>query len=498
MPESETKPSSALVSTGVAGLDEILHGGLPAKHIYLVEGDPGAGKTTLGLEFLLEGARRGEQVLYLAFSETREEVHEVAASHGWDASKLIIAELGGSAGEDERTAQYTMFHPSEVELGATTRRILEHVRETKPDRIVLDSMTDLRLLARDPLHYRRQVISIKDFLWSLPCTVLLLDDPLRERGDTQLQSVVHGVISLEQLSPDFGAERRRLRIVKLRGRKYSGGYHDFIIVRGGLEIFPRVVAREYPKDSNQGLISSGLAEMDALTGGGLPAGSSTLLIGPAGCGKSTLATKYALAAVERGQGAAFFIFDESIDMLLRRSKGLGLDLTEHLQTGAITIEQVDPGEMSPGQFAHRVRQEVERRHCAVVVIDSLNGYLNAAPAERFLSIQLHELLVYLGQRGVLSFLVVGQAGMMAPAADAPIETSYLADNVIIFRYFEVLGEVRQALSVMKKRGGSHERTIREFRLGSGGLYVGPPLRQFQGVLTSVPEIVGELPKGFGE
>ena len=491
MPASTAPASeSPVVITGVPGLDEVLRGGLPSQRIYLVEGDPGSGKTTLALQFLLEGVRRGEQVLYIAFSESRAEIEAVAASHGWDLNGVRIAEMAVARDKPDES-HYTMFHPSEVEFSETTQRILNAVEAAKPARLVLDSMTELRLLAQDPLHYRRQVAATKEFLAARPCTVLLLDDRMGGQGETHLQSVAHGVIALEQLSPEYGAERRRLRVVKLRGVKYSGGYHDFAIRRGGLQIFPRMVAREHRHERAREQVISGVAALDELTGGGFPAGSSTLLIGPAGSGKSTFATQYALTAARRGENAALFIFDESMETLLARSRGVGLDLTEYVTRGLITVQHIDPGEMSPGEFAYLVRAEVERRDCRVVIIDSLNGYLNAAPAERFLAIQLHELLMYLGYRGVLSFLVVGQVGMTG-STDTPVETSYLADNVVIFRYFEALGEVRQALSIMKKRGGSHERTIREIQLTSGGLRVGPPLRQFQGVLTSVPQLIGEL------
>jgi circadian clock protein KaiC len=391
-----------------------------------------------------------------------------------------------------------MFHPAEVELGETTQRIMRAVRAAEPRRLALDSMTELRLLAQDPLQYRRQVMHLKEFFSSLACTVLLLDDRMQEHGDTHLQSVVNGVIKLEQLNPEYGAARRRLQILKLRGVGYAGGNHDFAIRRGGLHIFPRTAERTGQPNPAPELVSSGVAEIDLLAGGGFPAGSSTLLIGPAGSGKSSFATRFALTAVERGQKAAFFLFDESTAMHQLRSRSLGMDLADHVAAGRVRMQHIDPGEMSPGEFAYRVRKEVEQADCRTVVIDSLNGYLNAAPAERFLAVQLHELLMHLGACNVLTFLIVGQVGLLDAGGTAPVETSYLADNVVLFRYFEVRGEVRQALSVMKKRSGPHERTIRELRLGADGLHVGPPLRQFQGVLTSVPTILGDAPGGVRE
>lgn len=477
------------VGTGIAGLDEILRGGLPGEHIYLVEGAPGTGKTTLSLQFLLEGARRGEPVLYVALSETRAEVEGVAVTHGWSLDGVTLAEIRPNNGGAED--QYTLFHPSEVELGETIRRILDEIERVKPTRLVIDSLSELRLMAQSPLHYRRQIAALKEAFTAARSTALLLDQQSLDNLYQQIQSIAHGIIVLEQLSPEYGAERRRLRVVKLRGLKYAGGYHDFVIQRGGVHVFPRLVAAEHRDGFADALVTSGVAEIDQLTGGGLPAGTSTLLIGPAGSGKSTFAGQYVLAASRRGEHVAYFAFDESLSTMLARCKGLGMDLQEHLDAGRITVQQVDPGEMSPGEFIHQVRRQVETRRCRIVVIDSLNGYLNAMPNERFLMIQLHELLTYLGQQGVLTFLVLGQLGLVATAPEVPLETSYLADNVILFHYFEALGEVRQAMSVLKKRGGPHERSVRELKLGSQGICVGRPLREFQGVLTSVPRFVGE-------
>lgn len=489
---ADRKDTSVPVGTGIPGLDEILKGGLPPERIYLVEGAPGAGKTTLSLQFLLEGVRRNQPVLYITLSETRTEVEGVATSHGWSLEGVTLAEI--RSGDASVENQYTLFHPSEVELGETIRRILVEIERVKPTRLVIDSLSELRLMAQSPLHYRRQVAALKEAFTSARSTALLLDQQSLDDLYQQIQSIAHGIIVLEQLSPEYGAERRRLRVMKLRGLKYAGGYHDCVIQRGGVRVFPRLVAAEHHNGFADALVTSGVGEIDQLTGGGLPAGTSTLLIGPAGSGKSTLASQFAIATCRRGEHVAYFAFDESLSTMLARCKGLGINLQEHLDAGRITVQQVDPGELSPGEFVHEVRRQVETRKCRIVVIDSLNGYLNAMPNERFLMIQLHELLTYLGQRGVLTFLVLGQLGLVAAAPEVPVETSYLADNVILFHYFEALGEVRQAISVLKKRGGAHERSVRELKLGSHGICVGPPLREFQGVLTSAPRFLGNAPE----
>lgn len=474
-------------ATGIPGLDDVLGGGFTPNRLYLVEGDPGAGKTTLAVQFLMEGVGRGESGLYVTLSESAEELRSVAASHGWDIGGVHLFELAASLDSLQPDAQYTMFHPSEVELSETTRQVLAQVEATDPRRVVFDSLSEMRLLAQNPLRYRRQILALKQFFMGRRCTVLLLDDRTSEQHDLQLQSIAHGVLSLEQLAPEFGAERRRLRVVKMRGTQYRGGYHDFKIVPGGLEVYPRLVAADHPNTFKDEPVSSGIAQVDALLGGGLGRGTSALLMGPAGAGKSTLAMQYAVAAAERGENVAFFTFDESLNTLYSRAAGLGMPLERHVNSGRIAIKQVDPAELSPGEFAHLVRQEVEAgRNARLVVIDSLNGYLNAMPEERYLTIQLHELLTYLGQQGVVSLLIIAQHGLLGASMQTPVDASYLADTVVLLRYYETAGEVRQALSVVKKRNGYHERTIRDFRMDDSGLHVGEPLREFHGVLSGLP------------
>ncbi|MFO0953705.1 MAG: ATPase domain-containing protein [Isosphaeraceae bacterium] len=484
---------AALAATGVAGLDDILGGGLTPDRLYLVEGSPGSGKTTLALQYLFEGRRRGEPVLYVTLSETAAELAAVARSHGWTLDGVHVLELVAPESELEPGSQYGMFHPSEVELGEPTRAVLAEVGRIRPARVVIDSLSELRLLAQSPLRYRRQILALKQFFIGRECTVFLLDDLTSGAEDLQLQSIVHGVISLERLSPEYGADRRRLRITKLRGQQYRGGYHDFAIRPGGLAVFPKLVASEHLRPHEPGLLASGNPEFDAMLGGGIPYGTSTLLLGPAGTGKSTTSLQYARAAAERGEHAIVFAFDERVETLLSRTAGLGMDISRHVQEGRIGLRCVDAAELSPGEFAHIVRAAVEGEGGApgarVVVIDSLNGYLQAMPEERFLQAQLHELLTYLGHRGVATFLVVAQHGLIGNM-QTPVDTTYLADAVVLYRYFEADGELRQAVSVVKKRNGPHERTIRELTIGPGGLRLGPPLKGFQGVLTGVPVDTG--------
>jgi circadian clock protein KaiC len=481
----QAEQQSPCVSTGITGLDHLLGNGLPPQRVYLVEGDPGSGKTTLGLQFLRAGIAQGEHVLYVTLSETRSELAAVAASHGWTLDGMTIYELTPSDESFQPDDQYTFFHPSEVELSETTKAVLSEVERTNPTRVVFDSLSEMRLLAREPLRYRRQILGLKQFFVGRNCTVLLLDDKTSQNGDLQLQSLAHGVITLHQLAPEYGAERRRLRIVKMRGVRFQGGYHDFVIATGGLEVFPRLVASESRTHGGHGAASTGIARLDALLGGGLDRGTSSLFIGPAGAGKSAIATQIAVAAAGRGEHVAMYLFDEGLDTFRRRAAGLGADITDHVASGRLEVTQVDPAEMSPGEFADRVRNAVDRDHASVVVIDSLNGYLNAMPEERYLVAQLHELFMFLRQRGVLAISVVAQHGMVGQM-QAPVDLSYLADNVLLLRFFEARGAVRQAISVLKKRSGPHEKTIRELRLEASGVTVGEPLTEFQGVLTGVP------------
>jgi circadian clock protein KaiC len=472
------------------GLDDVLHGGLTRDRLYLMEGMPGSGKTTLAFQFLLDGATHGEPVLYLTLSETEEEIRAVAASHGWSLDGVAILEVMPSQalGLDD---QYTVFHPSEVELSDTTRKVLEAVDRQRPTRIAVDSLSELRLLANSALRYRRQILALKQFFAGRRCTVLLLDDLTSVDRDLQVQSIVHGAMLLEHTVPAFGAARRRLRVSKFRGSDFRGGYHDYVIRRGGIDVFPRLVAAEHRQPVARERMSSGLREIDTLLGGGLERGTSTLLQGAAGTGKSTVAALFAVTAAERGQDVAMFIFDESSNTLLSRMSGLGYDLGQHMKRGRLTLDEVDPAELSPGEFAHSIRKAVEERNAAIVVIDSLNGYLNSMPDENFLIAQLHELLSYLGQKGVATILVAAHHGMMSAQMTGPVDASYLADAVVLIRYFEIDGEVRQAISVVKMRGGNHERTIREFRMKDGRIHVGEPLRGFRGVLSGVPERLGE-------
>jgi len=492
--EVKSPATPSRLATGIAGLDDVLGGGFTPDRLYLVEGNPGSGKTTLALQCLLEGAHLGENALYVTLSETTYELNEVAKSHGWSLDGISILELVAPESELEPDNQTAMFQPSELELGVTTKAILAEVERLKPRRVVIDSLSEMRLLAQSALRYRRQVLALKQYFIGRDCTVFLLDDLTSASEDLQLQSIAHGVVSLEHLSPEYGAERRRLRVVKLRGQKYRGGYHDFNIETGGLVVFPRLVAGEHVLSGQERvLLKADNAALDALLGGGLQYGTSAVLLGPAGSGKSTLAMQFARAAAGRGERAVVFAFDERIETVLERTAGLGMDITEFLASGHIVIQPIDTAELSPGEFAHLVRRAAEGADglpgAKIIVIDSLNGYLCAMPEERFLTAQLHELLTFLGHKGVVTFLLVAQHGLVGQMV-TPIDTTYLADTVILFRFFEAMGEVRQALSVVKKRSGKHERTIRELSLGQSGVVVGKPLTDFHGVLTGVPTYNG--------
>jgi circadian clock protein KaiC len=475
--------------TGLEALDHVLGGGLPRERIYLLQGDPGSGKTTLAMQFLLEGVRRREPVLYVTLSETKEELLDVAASHGWSLEGVTVFELSDFEQSVNPDAQYTLFHPAEVELGETTRRLMDTVERVKPTRLVFDSLSEMRLLARDPLRYRRQILALKQFFIGKHCTVLLLDDGTSQPGDLQLQSIAHGVIAMEQLAPEYGAERRRLRVIKLRGVKFRGGYHDFTIEKEGVTVYPRLVAAEHREPSKSELVTSGVAELDALCGGGLDRGSSTLVLGPAGTGKSTICSQFIVASAERGEKSAIFAFDEGEATLLARAGGMGMRLDRYIEEGSLRIKQIDPAELSPGQLTSLVQHEV-KGGARMIIIDSLNGYLNAMPEERFLLIQMHELLSYLNQAGVVTLLTMAQHGLVGDRMFSPVDMSYLADTALLLRYFENGGHVRKAISAIKKRRGSHETAIREFRMSRNGLQVGKPLTSFRGVLTGVPMLDG--------
>jgi len=483
-----------LSGSGVPGLDDILRGGYPSCCLHLISGTPGTGKTTLAMQFLLEGVRQGETSLYITLSETRLEIEKVARSHNWDLSRVHIAELIPSEQNLSADALLTVFNPSELELGETTEALISAVREFRPQRLVIDSLSELRLIAQNALRYRRQVLALKQFLSGCECTVLLLDDRTGGVEDDHLQSIAHGVVSLEQLANQFGAERRRLRVMKMRGVPFRGGYHDLSIRRGGLEVYPRLVAAEHVTDFVEEDRHTGNAMLDALLGGGLPSGTSTLLLGPAGTGKSTVASQFAAAAAARGERVAIFVFDENISTFRSRSRKLGIAIDKALESGLITLQQVDPAELSSGEFAAIVRRAVEgkdgREPARMVVVDSLNGYLNSMPEEKYLTAQLHEMLSYLGQLGVVTVMTVTQSGMIGSGMTTPVDTTYLADNVILFRFFESAGSVRRALSVVKKRNGYHEKTIRELDLDASGVVIGEPLTEFHGVLTGVPTYVG--------
>ncbi|SHF88090.1 circadian clock protein KaiC [Loktanella atrilutea] len=470
--------------TGTPGLNEVLRGGLTPERLYLVEGTPGTGKTTLALKFLMEGRRAGDRSLYITLSETESELRAVAKSHGWTLDGINLFEM---VAEDEFSADHeqTLLHPSEVELGETVRGIIGLVERLDPARVVLDSLSELRLLAQNPLRYRRQILALKHFFSRRKCTVLMLDDRTSEPGDLQLHSIAHGVISLEQLVSDFGSERRRLRIVKMRGVQYYGGYHDFSIEPGGICVYPRLVAADHGRSFTSEPVTSGLAALDALLGDGLFPGTNTLLAGPAGVGKTTTAVRCMIAALKRGQKAAYFLFDERLSTLMIRSKALGMDLQPFIDEGVLEIRQIDPAELSPGEFANAVRTAVERDQVNVVVIDSLNAYLHAMPSDNFLVLQMHELLSYLAQQGVVSLMILGQHGITGDLR-SDVDISYLADTVVMLRFFEAAGQVRKSISVIKTRTSDHERSIRELRIDERGIVIGDPIRNFTGILSGAP------------
>ena len=481
------KQQDRILSTGIAGLDVILAGGLMPGRLYLVEGEPGTGKTTTALQFLAEGVKHGESVLYITLAESAVELRAVAESHGWDLAGIHVHEVIGDERLLDASQQYTMFHPSEVEMGDTIQKILNVVAERKPSRVVLDSLSELQLLAENPLRYRRQVLALKQFFANERCTAFFLDDRTAKNGDLQVRSIAHAVLMFEQDTKEYGSERRRVRIIKYRGVDFRGGYHYYKIERGGLVVYPRLIAAQSRVMQKRAQVTSGLPPLDMLLGGGIEEGTSTLLAGPPGTGKSSLAAQFVHTALKRGERAAMFLFEESVSNLINRSEALHMNLSEYMHTGALTIQQVDPAELSPGEFVHTVCQ-MAGDGAKVIVIDSLNGFMNAMPGERLLTTHLHELLTYLGQRGVVTLLIGVQQGMLGPTASTTLDTSYLADNIVMLRYFEAGGEVKQAIAVFKKRGGYHERTLRRFKLSSDGIEVGEVLREFHGILTGVPQL----------
>lgn len=487
---AQTPAASAVAQTGIEGLDDVLAGGLPRGRLYLVQGNPGAGKTTLAVQFLLEGVRRGETGLYITLSESKRELVAVAASHGWSLEGLALYELEPRAEDLAPDLQQTIFPTAEVELTEAMQTLLEVVSRVKPTRVVFDSLSEIRLLAQSALRYRRQILALKHHFSGSESTVLLLDDLTSEPGDQQLESLAHGVLTLEQSSPVYGIDRRRLRITKLRGVRFRSGYHDFCIEPGGLRVYPRLVAAEHSAVFTAEVVPSGLAGLDALLGGGLQRGNSVLLIGPPGTGKSALVAQFLSSAARRGDHTALFSFEEGLGTMLQRADSLGSDMRAHIDAGRVAVRQVNPAALSPGEFVQKVREQVEADDARIVAIDSLNGYLMAMPQEQYLLSQLHELFAYLGQKGVVTLLTVAQHGFMGASMTQPVDASYLADVVILLRYFEAAGRIRKAISIVKKRSGAHEDMIREFGMGPQGLHIGEPLSDFQGVLTGVPMYTG--------
>jgi len=478
-------------STGIPGLDSVLDGGLARNRLHLLEGSPGTGKTTIALQFLLAGEREGEAGIYVSLAETEEELRQGAASHGWAiGEKVEVFELVGPDSVLDPDQQQSLLYSSDLELGETITGIFKAIERIKPKRVVIDSLSEIRLLAQSSLRYRRQILALKHYFARHSSTVVLLDDLTTDTTDRAVHSIAHSVIHLDQLAPVYGGERRRLRIVKCRGQGFKGGYHDFLIEHGGVAVYPRLVAAEHRTGFSGQVMKSGVPALDSLLGGGIASGSSTLVIGPAGTGKSLLVLQYLTAAVERGERAALFVFDEELGLLFARAKALGMDLAAMSESGKLFVQQMDAAELSPGEFSHRVRQCVDRAQIRIVGIDSLNGYQASMPEEDFITLHLHELLQYLNRCGAATFVTVAQHGMVGEMRQN-VDVTYLADTVVMLRYFEAMGRVRRAISVIKKRVGGHEDTIREFRIDSRGFVVGEPLHEFQGVLRGVPTYVGK-------
>jgi len=469
-----------IAPTGIAGLDEVLRGGLPRHQMYFVQGDPGAGKTTLSFQFLLEGVRRGEKVLYVTLSASARDLGRVARSHGWEIEGIDIYEQF-QTGEATDT---TLFRPAEIELGKTVKAILDAIDARQPDRVVIDSLGEIRLLSESVVRYRRQLLNLKEFFRERQITALVLDDLTVAAGDSEVQGLAEGVITLSVSAPMYGNTRRRLEVVKLRGVAFRGGYHDFTIEKGGLMVFPRLAADQHHAKAQEGVVHSGIPEIDALVGGGLERGSTTMIMGPAGVGKSSLALQFTTSAAAAGERVAFFIFEEHRTVFLKRAASLGFDLPKLIDAGRLLVHQIDPAEMSTGEFAYAVRTAVENDESSIIVIDSLNGYFNAMPEEHFLTLHLHELLSYLTEAGATALLIVSQHGALG-TVHSPVDVSYLADAVILLRYYETRGAFRRAISMLKKRTSAHEQTVRDYQLTSKGVRVGAVLEEFRGILSGM-------------
>jgi circadian clock protein KaiC len=481
--------------TGIVGIDNILCGGFPRGQMFLIDGSPGVGKTTLALQYLMEGVRRGERVLYVTLSETKAELENVAASHGWTLEGIDVVELAQVESHFTITSQNTLFQPAEVELTSLSKLLVSEFDRVSPTRMVLDSLSEVRLMAQNPLRYRRQILAFKTHFVKRDCTVLLLDDRSALGQDVQVQSIVHGVVTLETVPLKFGINRRFLSVPKMRGSAFREGHHDYVIKEGGLTVFPRLVAAEQAGTFRKESFKSGNERLDLLVGGGLDAGTGTLFMGPAGSGKSTVASMYAAHAAGQGKRVLYFAFDEVPAILINRAREIGLDFDGAMKSGMLEIRQIDPAEVAPGELANEIRQAIDRDHTRVVVLDSLNGYVNAMPQEEFLHLHLHELLTYLNQQGVLTIMILAQHGLVG-AMGAPVDVSYLADTVLLTRYFEARGAMKKAVSVVKKRSGAHENTIREVSMSAKGIAIGEPLVQFEGVMTGVPRFLGGSAKAL--